>query len=74
MNIHPPLTRNGFLMAITTRLLLLSAMFGFGLPGSILRAESAVEEYDVKAAFLANFAQFVKWPGGGSGTTLFIPN
>ena len=50
------------------RLLVIAAFWNLGVRSGELRAESAVEEYDVKAAFLANFAQFVKWPGGSSGT------
>jgi YfiR/HmsC-like len=34
-----------------------------GLPQSV-RAQSAPEEYQVKAAFLFHFAQFVDWPAG----------
>jgi len=34
---------------------------GFGLPG-MARAQGAVSEYDVKAAFLFNFTKFVEWP------------
>jgi hypothetical protein len=32
------------------------------------RAETAVSEYELKAAFLYNFAKFVEWPGG-AGTS-----
>ncbi|MEW5979528.1 MAG: YfiR family protein [Acidobacteriota bacterium] len=31
---------------------------------SDLRAEAAIDEYQVKAAFLYNFAKFVEWPVG----------
>lgn len=38
-----------------------------------LRADRAsVGEYQVKAAFLYNFAKFVEWPGGSAGNTIVI--
>jgi hypothetical protein len=29
-------------------------------------------EYEVKAGFLCNFLQFVKWPGGGAGSSIGV--
>jgi hypothetical protein len=42
---------------------LLSVLVAFSLLGS-LPARAQSKEYQIKAAFLFNFAQFVKWPGG----------
>ena len=50
------------------RFLLVAAFWNLICHSGELRAEPAVTEYDLKAAFLCNFAQFVKWPGGASGT------
>ncbi len=52
------------------RLLLLGTV-GSGLAGEKARAESAAyDEYEVKAAFLFNFVQFVKWPAAPGGQLL----
>ncbi len=68
MNKHTSPTRDCFLIALKTRIVLLLAFFGIGFCGLELRAESEATEYDLKAAFLMNFVQFVKWPGGASAT------
>jgi len=41
-------------------------IFAFGLPISVVRTQTsaAMDEYEVKAAFLYNFAKFVEWPAG----------
>ncbi|HSS49878.1 MAG TPA: YfiR family protein, partial [Thermoanaerobaculia bacterium] len=47
-----------------TLLFLLAAACGLGalgVPGAA-RAQGALSEYDVKAAFLFNFTKFVEWP------------
>jgi YfiR/HmsC-like len=33
---------------------------------SVVRAEGRIPEYDIKAAFLLNFARFVEWPNTGN--------
>ena len=60
--------RNGGVLGALLRLLLVAAFWNAGIRGGESRAETAMPEYDLKAAFLSNFAQFVKWPKGGSGT------
>ena len=37
-------------------------------------AIAEMREYEVKAAFLYNFARFVDWPGGAAGITLCLLN
>lgn len=51
-----------------TRPFLLFAFLAVRFCGLELRAESETTEYDLKAAFLVNFVQFVKWPGSASAT------
>ncbi|MEO6786876.1 MAG: YfiR family protein [Chthoniobacteraceae bacterium] len=68
MNLQSVLDRNGFLLRIATRLVLSSLAFVLGVRTVALRAETGVSEYDLKAAFLSKFVQFVKWPKGASGT------
>lgn len=60
--------RNCFLIAVTRRLALLFAALGLCVRGMEARAEAEATEYDLKAAFLCNFVQFVKWSGGASST------
>ena len=48
-------------------LLLATAVWLLGC-GSIALYGQTASEYDLKAAYLYNFVQFVKWPAGGSGT------
>jgi len=43
-------------------LLLMLALAGVWLSSKPARAQSASKEYQLKAAFLFNFAQFVEWP------------
>ncbi len=43
------------------RILLVVALLGPGLP-AVRQEKRAAEEYDLKAAFLLNFAKFVEWP------------
>lgn len=45
------------------RLLVIVAFWSLAGPVGRLHAEQTMEEYDAKAKFLANFVQFVKWPG-----------
>jgi hypothetical protein len=42
--------------------LVLAAMFTAVLPARSVRAQSVADEYQVKAAYLLNFARFVEWP------------
>jgi YfiR/HmsC-like len=46
--------------SIAAIMLLFSILFG--MPPNMRAAESGPSEYQVKAAFLYNFAKFVKWP------------
>lgn len=48
-------------------LLLATAIWQLG-SGSVKLYGQTASEYDLKAAYLYNFVQFVKWPAGGSGT------
>ena len=59
------LSRNR-LLAHARILFLLAAAWPVGAGSLALRGET-VSEYDLKAAYLSNFVQFVKWPGAGSG-------
>lgn len=54
----------------TRRLLLFCAVML--LCGTAVQADDKPTEYDVKAAFLFNFARFVEWPGAASPDTLRI--
>ncbi len=65
--IQPTGIRSRGAFGLLMRLLIIAASWNLGLRGGDLRAEPAVTEYDLKAAFLYKFVQFVKWPGGGSG-------
>jgi len=53
--------------------LLFCTMWGFELWGREARAEgTAAPEYAVKAAFVAKFPQFVKWPSGAGSITVGV--
>ena len=65
--IQPSGIRSRGALGLLMRLLIIAASWNLGFRGGELRAEPAVTEYDLKAAFLYKFLQFVKWPGGGSG-------
>lgn len=54
----PSITRSRLLRQTTTVCL----MVAFALMGVPVRAGGAFTEYEVKAVFLFNFVQFVKWP------------
>ncbi len=45
------------------RLLIIVALWCLAGPVGRLHAEKTMEEYEAKAKFIANFVQFVKWPG-----------
>ncbi len=67
---HPKPTRRrkSVLLGAFFRVLLWSAVGSAALGWREARAESAAySEYEVKAAFLFNFVQFVKWPAALSG-------
>lgn len=51
----------GFL-ARSTRAMLLSRLVLLGMVGLFASAAAPVSEYQLKAVFLFNFAQFVEWP------------
>ncbi len=44
--------------------LILFAVIAAGLSARSARAQSVADEYQVKAAYLLNFARFVEWPAG----------
>lgn len=50
------------------RLLAIIAVWSLGISGAKVCAQGAASESDVKAAFLAKFAGFCKWPAGGGLT------
>lgn len=54
----PSITRSQFLRQTTAACL----MMAFALMGAPVRAGGDFTEYEVKAVFLFNFVQFVKWP------------
>jgi len=57
-------------LPLVARLVWILLLVALGMP---LRADRAsVGEYQVKAAFLYNFAKFVEWPGGPPGKTIVI--
>jgi hypothetical protein len=56
----PPLARCIYCRVIV---FLLASLFSSGLP-QYARSQSVAEEYQVKAALLFHFAQFVDWPPG----------
>jgi len=65
--------RNGPWWKLATRLLLLCVAWKLGLCGVEARAQgSGFTEYDVKAALLAKFPQFIAWPGSRSSMTVGI--
>ena len=67
---HPPPARRrkSLLLGTFFRVLLLPAVWWATLGQHEARAESAAySEYEVKAAFLFNFIQFVKWPAALNG-------
>ena len=45
------------------RLLVIVAFWSLAGPVGRLHAEKTMEEYEAKAKFIANFVQFVQWPG-----------
>lgn len=60
-------------MKRTAQLLLVGVLWGLGLCGMEAQAqEGGVSEYTVKAAFIAKFPQFVKWPAGGGSPTVGV--
>lgn len=65
--------RRSLLVVTAFRVLLLGTVGTAGFGGREARAQSAAySEYEVKAAFLFNFAQFVKWPSAGGQMTIGI--
>ena len=65
---QPSQRRKSLLLGTVFRMLLLSAVGDATLGRREARAEGAAySEYEVKAAFLFNFVQFVKWPAGFNG-------
>ena len=50
-------------LALLLRVLVTVAFWSFAGPLGSLHAEKTMEEYEAKAKFIANFVQFVKWPG-----------
>ncbi len=64
---HRPVGREGRGFVRGRWLLLAALIF---LPGGLARGQTADEtvEYQVKAAFLLNFAKFVEWPAGAFPT------
>ncbi len=60
--------RKSLLLGTAIRVLLLGSVWTAGLGRREGRAESAAySEYEIKAAFLFNFVQFVKWPPTSGG-------
>jgi YfiR/HmsC-like len=51
------------------KIILLGFLYGLLLAGSAAQAQSGPSEYQVKAAFLYNFAKFVKWPDAAFAET-----
>lgn len=65
--------RKSLLVGTVIRVLLLGTVWTAGFGGREGRAQSAAySEYEIKAAFLFNFAQFVKWPASGGQMTIGI--
>lgn len=58
----PPVSRRGWLAGMLALALLAGSGLGLAQSGSPVR----FSEYDVKAAFLLNFLQFVEWPAAGT--------
>jgi hypothetical protein len=50
-------------------MLFLYLSIGLCLPGQSPTAEHKHGEYDVKSAFIYNFAKFIEWPGGSAPAT-----
>jgi hypothetical protein len=65
--------RKAILLKTAARLLLLCiGWWGLGLCGMEARAQGGgASEYAVKAAFVAKFPQFVKWPSG-AGSSIMV--
>lgn len=69
MGMSPSLTvpiclcRLGWRWRNVARVIFLLVVAATWLPSSVCAEQ--VPEYDLKAAFLYNFAQFIEWPGGG---------
>ena len=64
----PSYRRKCLLLGTALRVLLLGIVWRGTCMGPSAHAEpAAAPEYDVKAAFLFNFTQFVKWPPGPGG-------
>lgn len=62
-----------FWRVVVPRLLLLGVVWTMGLHGVAGRAQGGkVTEYDVKAAFLAKFPEFVTWPGSSGPVTVGV--
>jgi hypothetical protein len=73
MNLPEYRWRNGLRLKMVARLLLLCIFLRVGLSGMEARAQGGgASEYAVKAAFLAKFPQFVKWPAGAGGMTVGV--
>src|SRR5260221_1072069 len=73
MNTEVIFRGNGLLVKAVARLPLLCIMWGLGLCGMEARADTtAAPEYAVKAAFVAKFPQFVKWPSGAGSITVGV--
>ena len=65
--------RKGPLLKTIARMLLLCMVWiSFGCGVEVHAAGSELSESDVKAAFLAKFSQFVKWPSSRSPMTVGI--
>jgi len=60
---HP--VSSAFHPAIAEMVRALSLILFFGMVTGRASAQSQVDEYRLKAAFLFHFAQFVEWPAGG---------
>lgn len=63
--------RTGLLLKTVTRLLLFCIVWKIAVCGVEARAQG-VSEYDLKAACLAKFPQFVKWPSSSGTMTVGI--
>ncbi len=61
------LSQTRLLRSALVEVLLAAAVWQLGCGGVALCGQTA-SEYDLKAAYLYNFVQFIKWPAGGSGT------
>lgn len=52
------------------RCVVLCCLVRFAVFSGPLHAQGTVSEYDVKAAFIAKFPEFVKWPAGAGSITV----